>query len=75
VRVRRVDRAPCSVLKQRRIHCAELIPNRNTPEVLGAYARALRAAGITVLAGTEHNTLDLIPIEPRCAGGIPVPDP
>jgi hypothetical protein len=62
-------------LKQRRIHCAELIPNRNTPEVLGAYARALRAAGITVLAGTEHNTLDLIPIEPRCAGGIPVPDP
>lgn len=62
-------------LKQRRIYCAELIPNRNTPEVLAVYTRALRSAGIAVLAGTEHNTLDLAPIEPRCAGGVPIPEP
>jgi len=42
--------------------------------VLGAYVRALRQAGIAVLAGTEHNTLDMVPMEPHCAGGEPVPE-
>ena len=63
-----------TALKQRRIYCAELIPNRNAPEVLGEYARALRSAGIAVLAGTEHNTPELVPIEPCCAGGAPIPE-
>jgi hypothetical protein len=67
-----VDRL-VAALKRRQIHCAELIPNRNDPVVLGAYAQALRAAGITVVAGTEHNTLDLIPMEPSCRGGVPIP--
>lgn len=53
---------------------AELIPIRNTPEVLGAYVKTLRAAGLLVTAGTEHNTLDLLAIEPTCVGGTPVPD-
>jgi hypothetical protein len=62
-------------LQQRRIHCAELIPNRNDVTVLDGYVRALRSAGIAVLAGTEHNTLDLVPMEPHCAGGEPIPEP
>ncbi|MGP8206877.1 MAG: hypothetical protein ACLQVK_12645 [Acidimicrobiales bacterium] len=61
-------------LRQYRVHCAELIPNRNAVPVLRAYVRALREAGIAVLAGTEHNTLGMVPIEPHCAGGAPVPE-
>jgi hypothetical protein len=32
----------------------------------------MRAAGLVITAGTEHNTLDLLPIEPTCAGGVAV---
>ncbi len=60
-------------LRDRNIHLAEFIPTRNSPAVLGDYARALRAAGIAVVGGTEHNTATALPIEPRCAGGVPVP--
>jgi hypothetical protein len=62
-----------SEIKARGIHCAEFIPIRNTPEVLGQYVRAMRSAGLVVTAGTEHNTLDLLPIEPACLKGTPVP--
>ncbi|MFA6134039.1 MAG: hypothetical protein WC869_08505 [Phycisphaerae bacterium] len=55
------------------IYCAELIPIRNKPEVLVHYATAMRRAGIVLMGGTEHNTLDLLPIEPACIGGAPVP--
>ena len=54
--------------------CAEWIPLRNTPEVLERYVVALRAAGIIVTAGTEHNTRDLVPLEPTCVGGVPIPE-
>lgn len=53
----------------RGIHAAELIPNRNQPAVVDAYAAAFRSAGIIVTAGTEHNTLERIPLEPLCADG------
>ncbi|MCC6730146.1 MAG: hypothetical protein IT208_12480 [Chthonomonadales bacterium] len=56
------------------LHCAELIPVRNRPDVLGRYVRALRRAGLVVTAGTEHNTLDLLPMEPTCLGGEPIPE-
>jgi hypothetical protein len=61
-------------IKGRNLHMAEYIPIRNTPEVLTKYVKAVRAAGIAVVAGTEHNTLDLLPIEPKCLKGAPVPD-
>lgn len=61
-------------LKARGFECAEFIPIRNTPEVLTQYVRAMRAAGLVVTAGTEHNTLDLLPIEPACVKALPVPD-
>jgi len=61
-------------LKARAIPAAEFIPNRNAPEVLSHYVHALRDAGLFVTAGTEHNTLDLLPIAPVCLGGAPIPD-
>ncbi|MCL5271157.1 MAG: hypothetical protein M1457_11570 [bacterium] len=61
-------------MKAANLHCAEFIPLRNAPEVLTRYVKAMRAAGIVVTAGTEHNTLDLAPLEPACVGGAPVPD-
>lgn len=56
------------------IHAAEFIPLRNAPETLSAYVPAMREAGLAVTAGTEHNTLDLIPLEPRCVGGVRLPE-
>lgn len=61
-------------LKTNRYPMAEFIPIRNQPDVLREYARAIRKAGIAVAAGTEHNTLDLVPIAPTCAAGQPIPD-
>jgi len=55
-------------------HAAELIPIRNTPEVLSQYVKSMRAAGLVVTAGTEHNTLDLIPIAPTCLKGAEIPE-
>jgi len=60
-------------LRERRIHCVEFIPIRNRPEVLARYVTALRKAGFAVTAGTEHNTLDLIPLQPACLGRQPLP--
>jgi hypothetical protein len=56
------------------VYCAEFIPVRNDPETLKHYVTAMRQAGLVVLAGTEHNTLDLLPIEPRCVGGVEIDD-
>ncbi len=56
------------------IHAAELIPVRNRHHVVDAYVRAFRDAGIIVMAGTEHNTMDRISLEPRCQdGALPSP--
>jgi hypothetical protein len=60
-------------LKRNRIYCAEFIPIRNRPEVLERYVCTLRKAGIVVVGGTEHNTPDLLPLQPRCVRGLPVP--
>jgi hypothetical protein len=42
--------------------------------VLERYVGTLRRAGIVVVGGTEHNTPDLLPLEPRCVQGLPVPE-
>ncbi len=62
-------------LLERGIHMAELIPERNDRAVVDAYATAFRAAGIAVMAGTEHNTLEQIPFAPRCRDGGPPSGP
>ncbi|MDQ2731796.1 MAG: hypothetical protein M3Y56_09075, partial [Armatimonadota bacterium] len=61
-------------LKERGVYCAEFIPIRNTPEVLSHYVQSMRDAGLFVTAGTEHNTLDLIALEPTCLNGDAIPE-
>ncbi len=54
------------------IYGAELVTVRNTPECVDRYVKAWRDAGIFVTAGTEHNTLERIPVEPTCLRGVPI---
>jgi hypothetical protein len=61
-------------IKSRNLHAAEFIPLRNQPDVLVKYVKAMRAAGLVILGGTEHNTLDLVPFEPECVKGAAVPE-
>ncbi len=60
-------------LQGKHIYCAEFIPLRNDPAVLERYVTAFRRAGFVVTVGTEHNTLDLLPMDPACRAGVPVP--
>ena len=62
-------------LKAQRIGLVELITIRNEVDVVVEYVTHLRKAGIAVVAGTEHNTLDLIPLAPTCKGAVPIPEP
>jgi len=61
-------------LKANQYAMVEFIPIRNSAEVLTEYVTAIRRAGIAVVAGTEHNTLDVLPIQPTCVGGAAIPD-
>lgn len=61
-------------IKSMGIYMTEFIPNRNSVEMLCDYVLALRAAGIPCLAGTEHNTLDQIPLDPCCRKYATIPD-
>lgn len=61
-------------LQELNFHMVEVITVRNSAEALQEYVTKVRAAGFVVAAGTEHNTLDLIPIEPQCKGQTEVPE-
>jgi hypothetical protein len=56
-------------LKIREVYAAEWIPVRNKQAVVADQVAKMRAAGLVVTAGTEHNTLDLIPFQPKCKDG------
>ncbi len=56
------------------IYGAELIPVRNTPEMVERYVKTWRDAGIFVMVGTEHNTQERIPVAPTCLHGVPLSD-
>jgi hypothetical protein len=56
-------------LRERNIHAVEWIPIRNRTSVVSDYVTKMRGAGLAVTAGTEHNTLDLIPLDPACQDG------
>ncbi len=60
-------------IRSRGIFSAEFIPIRNEPAVLERYVLTMRDAGFVVTGGTEHNTPDLLPLEPRCVRGLAVP--
>lgn len=51
----------------------EFIPNRNSPEALAQTVPILLERGMTLTAGTEHNTSEMIPLMPQCRGGAPLP--
>jgi hypothetical protein len=59
-------------LRDYEIHGAELIPPRNAPGTVDEYITAWRDAGIFTMVGTEHNTLERIPLDPTCRDGIPL---
>jgi len=59
-------------VKECGIHAVEWIPIRNKAAVVREYVTRMRAAGLAVTAGTEHNTLDLVALEPFCKDG-PLP--
>ncbi|MDR1513239.1 MAG: hypothetical protein LBS56_07135 [Propionibacteriaceae bacterium] len=54
---------------RRGVHAAELIPNRNRTAVVDDYVRAFEDAGLIVVAGTEHNTPDMVPLAPTAKDG------
>lgn len=56
-------------IQARNMHAVEWITIRNKADVVRTYATKMRAAGLVVTAGTEHNTLDLIPLDPFCQDG------
>jgi len=62
-----------ATLRENNYSMVEFISVRNTPEVLLEYAKAIRRQGIVVVAGTEHNTLDLIPIKLLCVRETDIP--
>jgi len=61
-----------SALRSRNVHAAEWILPRNCWGVAQDYIPKMRSAGFVITAGTEHNTRNMIPLEPTCSNG-PVP--
>jgi hypothetical protein len=59
-------------LQERGVYAAEWIPIRNKARAVTEYVIRMREAGFVITAGTEHNTLDMIPFDPACKDG-PVP--
>jgi len=57
-------------LRQMGLTMVEFISVRNSPQVLTEYAVGLRKAGLAVSNGTEHNTLQMLPLAPSCKGGL-----
>ncbi|MCG8579655.1 MAG: hypothetical protein MI866_07050 [Bacteroidales bacterium] len=57
-------------LKRRNIYSVELIPARNSHQVLKEYATYLRDKGFVVSFGTEHNSPGYQPIEVMAKGGV-----
>jgi hypothetical protein len=63
-----------AALRGHNVHAAEWILPRNATALTRKYVIRMRAAGLVQTAGTEHNTLELIPIAPTCSDGPMPPD-
>ncbi|WP_430817196.1 PHP domain-containing protein [Carboxylicivirga sp. RSCT41] len=61
-------------LRRRNIYSVELIPTRNSIQVLKEYATYLRKNGFVVSFGTEHNSPGQQPIEVKAKGGVQLTD-
>lgn len=61
--------ALANALVARNIFAAEIIPIRNKSALVDRYVKAFTDAGMIVMGGTEHNTLDRIPLDPAAVDG------
>ncbi len=61
-------------LMELNIGCIELIPNRNSLEILEKFVNFFRGRNFIVSLGTEHNSPDMIPLTPSCRKGVPLSD-
>ena len=61
-------------LLKRQIPAAEFIPTRNDLGTLTTYVKTLRAHGIVIGAGTEHNDATWLPLLPHCKQNTPLSD-
>lgn len=61
-------------LKAMGVYMVEFISVRNSPPVVTHYVQALRQSGFAICNGTEHNTERILPLEPTCKAGQPIPD-
>jgi len=52
------------------IGCIELIPGRNTFDVLKKFVTFVRAREFLITFGTEHNTPEPDPVKVSCSGGV-----
>ena len=59
-------------LKELNVVCIELIPNRNSIEVLEEFVKFFKRKNFIIAFGTEHNTPDMIPVTPSTRKGIPL---
>ncbi|MDY0095569.1 MAG: hypothetical protein RBT80_22975 [Candidatus Vecturithrix sp.] len=59
-------------LLAREVPAAEVIPTRNDLETLTIYVKTLRAHGLAVGAGTEHNDAIWLPLRPFCQRHTPL---
>lgn len=60
-------------LTERGIFFVEVIPLRNDLELLRHYVFSLRKFGFLVVAGTEHNTTECVPLSISAKGGVSLP--
>jgi hypothetical protein len=57
-------------LSKHKVYCVELIPNRNSHEVLKRFTHFFDNKGFVVLYGTEHNTPDFAPLTVVTRGNV-----
>ncbi|MDR2039381.1 MAG: hypothetical protein LBQ60_15780 [Bacteroidales bacterium] len=64
----------CASLKEQGIYSIELIPGRNSLEILEPFVRYFDGQGFVITFGTEHNAPGLIPLTVTCRGGVELTD-
>lgn len=61
-------------LLKNNVHCIELIPGRNNPEILKDFVSYFHQNDFVITFGTEHNTPKLDPLKVSCGGGVELND-
>ena len=61
-------------LSNYKVKCIELIPNRNSIEVLEKFVRFFDEKAYIISFGTEHNSPEIIPINPECTNSTAMSD-